>query len=350
MLYKIPKGNKVLWEKVNKVAADLIEADRKEMREVMELQEQLTEVKNEAFGGKNIPGTNISIKAKKLGATSSKPSIGGVFEGGIKLTDKGTSTSIFMKDGTEVTNDVATYLWMMAEVNGAKKEGGEITSTRLEKSGIKVDKLQDYMELPENKNLRDYADGLFKFYDDILERFEDTYKTATNRDIRVYDIDPGTGKKRRYAPVHAESLLKTLDDLLQGRDQQDPNSRKNLLSDRLKARTDNYKEAGVDDAGNTVYERNVQGRIKLTGATSVAVDYIKTMSHTKNFLPVNEEVNTLINPQTRGEIMERIGVKSTKELETTIDRMILGDNIYIDAVNTIVNSFNRFAISTTYRF
>ena len=321
LLQSIPKGDKVLWEKQKALMAKVIEAERDMMLGARELGKKVDKARKDA-----------GLSSAKLGATKSKG-----------LT--GVSTKGIDKEGMEISNDTAVYMWMMTKVNGSETNG-KWKSKRVENSNIDVSKLQAYMELPENQNLRDYADNLFEFYAETTPEFKPIIEEYMGRSLDAYDVDPVTGEKRPYAPVLGKGPLELLDESgnMAGLDETNATDRRsNTLSDRMKARNDKWQIEYDPETGKAMASERNLGPIKRIGATSVAYDYISSMERAVHMTPVNEAVQDLMNPTTRGSLEKILGKGRYKNLENTLNRVVLGEQPIKSDVERGISVVNRIA-------
>ena len=321
LLQSIPKGDKVLWEKQKALMAKVIEAERDMMLGARKLGKKVDKARKDA-----------GLSSTKLGATKSKGMTG-------------VSTKGIDKEGIEISNDTAVYMWMMTKVNGSETNG-KWKSKRVENSNIDVSKLQEYMELPENQNLRDYADNLFEFYAETTPEFKPIIEEYMGRSLEAYDVDPVTGEKRPYAPVLGKKPLELLDKSgnMAGLDETNANDRRsNTLSDRMKARNDKWQIEYDPETGKAMASERNLGPIKRIGATSVAYDYISSMERAVHMTSVNEAVQDLMNPTTRGSLEKILGKGRYKNLENTLNRVVLGEQPIKSDVERGISVVNRIA-------
>lgn len=321
LLQSIPKGDKVLWEKQKALMAKVVEAERDMMLGARELGKKVDKARKDA-----------GLSSTKLGSTKSKGMTG-------------VSTKGIDKEGIEISNDTAVYMWMMTKVNGSETNG-KWKSKRVEDSNINVSKLQAYMELPENQNLRDYADNLFKFYEETTEKYKPMIEEYMGRSIEAYDVDPITGEKRPYAPVLGKKPLDILDDSgnMAGLDATNATDRRsNTLSDRMKARNDKWQIEYDPETGKAASSERNLGPIKRIGATNVAYDYISSMERAEHMTPVNEAAKDLMNPTTKGSLQKILGRGRYTNLERTIDRVVLGEQPIKSDTERGISVVNRIA-------
>ena len=330
LLGSIVKGDKQLAESTSKLADDITTATRKEEAKLIQFNKKLKKAKERAKVTFKLLGTSSR-------STSKEVVVGKIGKG------SGTSTDIFMKDGVAVTNDVAVYFWQMLEVNGP---------TRLERSGVDVEKLKEYMNLPENKNLKKYADELFDMYKELKVDYEKMFEEVTGRAMDIYDIDPGTGKQRRYAPTLVDNLIKEAQELTKLLDEVAPGSG-SIFADALKARNQTWTEIRnkegelvLDKNGNIQYERNITGEISHSGATSTILDYVKTMEHTKQFIEIEKQLRNIVNSDTKGLIQQRIGKKKYAKLMQIMDNILLQNSEFKTAEKIYLNYINRAGVLT----
>jgi hypothetical protein len=321
LLQSIPKGDKVLWEKQKALMAKVVEAERNMMLGARELGKKVNKARKDA-----------GLSSTKLGSTKSKGMTG-------------VSTKGIDKEGIEISNDTAVYMWMMTKVNGSETNG-KWKSKRVENSNINVSKLQAYMELPENQNLRDYADNLFKFYEETTKKYKPMIEEYMGRSLEAYDVDPITGEKRPYAPVLGKERLDILDDSgnMAGLDATNATDRRsNTLSDRMKARNDKWQIEYDPETGKAASSERNLGPIKRIGATNVAYDYISSMERAEHMTPVNEAAKDLMNSTTKGSLQKILGRGRYTNLERTIDRVVLGEQPIKSDAERGISVVNRIA-------
>lgn len=186
----------------------------------------------------------------------------------------------------------------------------------LERTGVDVEVVNEYMNRPENADLKSYAEYLVNdFYPSLRDDYEPTYIHVTNTPFP---------DNITYYPTYSERTNERVVDT-EGIMDKDFNV--------------NYMKPL---AGNL--EQRVKHNNKLNlvvGAHEVAMDYVNRMERAKQFIPVGERVNAMFSKNNAPEIINRTGVKDYVDLMDQLSTVITGtsprkqglkDNIFINGI------------------
>ena len=163
-----------------------------------------------------------------------------------------------------------------------------------------VDAVNEYMEAPENKKLKEYADYLLNdLYPSLKEEYEATFEYLTNTKFPEGLYYP------LYSTVINEDGMK-VENILDG---------------------DNQMNATSPMANNMIQ------RVKHTNpldykrdAHSTAIDYIKSMERAKQMTEVGEMVNDVFNKSSMPDIAELMGKQDLMDLMDHLTISITGNN------------------------
>lgn len=178
---------------------------------------------------------------------------------------------------------------------------------RLTKSKVNVEAVQEYMALDENKDLKEYSDFIMESYKLAGLNYESTFEPVTGTKFpkdKEYPYYPSYSESYQIDAVNENSLLNG-DGTFRSMD---------AMSDNMKQRTD------------------FSGTLNLSiDAHTKFLDYIKTMEHAKQFLPVAKSVNELFSRANTPYLIDKMGTRAYNELRTHLS-VILS--------NQPVSSFN----------
>jgi len=214
---------------------------------------------------------------------------------------------------TPLTNDAIVDLYMTYKAEGAK---------RLEQTGVDIEALKKYMST--QPKLRQFADDLLNFYDKKSERFREIYEKIMRKDWDLIRLDP-EGNKKPYMPIYGTGAPGYNDFTAteQGLTEEglQPSSLDNKSNNPMvshffdKNSQFQYNEkTGEYEAGG--------GSIRPEGATTKATDWIESMTHTENMYEVYEDVQKLINSDTKMDLVKELGRAKYNELVKRIHRSL----------------------------
>lgn len=184
---------------------------------------------------------------------------------------------------------------------------------RLEKSGVDVKKVRDYIE--SNPDLKQYADLLMEKYNDFKSDYEPVYELYSDM-----PLPEGT-----YYPEYASNYEEDFIDLDKVMD-------KDGNFDALSAVSNNMKQ-------RTTF--NGQYNLRMD-AHRTMLDYIKNMEHARQFMPIAKSTNQLFNKQNAPYLVEALGAKNYNELREDM-AVILSDQTPKSIVSEYSNAMNRVA-------
>ena len=186
----------------------------------------------------------------------------------------------------------------------------------LERTGVDVAMVNDYMNRPENADLKAYAEYLVNdFYPSLRDDYEPTYVHLTNTPFP---------DNITYYPTYSERTNEMVVDT----------------------------EGIMDKDFNVNYMKplagNLEQRVKhnnklnlIVGAHEVAMDYVNRMERAKQFVPVGERVNAMFSKNNAPEVISRIGAKDYVDLMDQLSTVITGtsprkqglkDNMFVNGV------------------
>jgi hypothetical protein len=178
---------------------------------------------------------------------------------------------------------------------------------RLTKSKVNVEAVQEYMALDENKDLKEYSDFIMESYKLAGLNYESTFESVTGTKFpkdKEYPYYPSYSESYQIDAVNENSLLNG-DGTFRSMD---------AMSKNMEQRTD------------------FSGTLNLSiDAHTKFLDYIKTMEHAKQFLPVAKSVNELFSRANTPYLIDKMGTRAYNELRTHLS-VILS--------NQPVSSFN----------
>jgi len=171
---------------------------------------------------------------------------------------------------------------------------------RLAKSNINVKAVQNYMALPQNAKLKKYSDFVMQTYKDFGERYTPTYESVTNTKFpeSAYPYYPSYSESYSRDEINEDSML----------DGNGTFKTMTAMSDNLKQRTD--------------FSGPLNAQLD---AHSKMMDYVKTMEHAKEFLPIARSINELFSRENAPYLIKKMGVKNYNELRTHLS-VILSNN------------------------
>ena len=178
---------------------------------------------------------------------------------------------------------------------------------RLTKSKVNVEAVQEYMALDENKDLKEYSDFIMESYKLAGLNYESTFESVTGTKFpkdKEYPYYPSYSESYQIDAVNENSLLNG-DGTFRSMD---------AMSDNMKQRTDFSGPLNVSIDAHTKF-----------------LDYIKTMEHAKQFLPIAKSVNELFSRANTPYLIDKMGIRNYNELRTHLS-VILS--------NQPVSSFN----------
>ena len=184
---------------------------------------------------------------------------------------------------------------------------------RLEKSGVDVKKVRDYIE--SNPDLKQYADLLMEKYNDFKSDYEPVYELYSDM-----PLPEGT-----YYPEYASNYEEDFIDLDKVMD-------KDGNFDALSAVSNNMKQ-------RTTF--NGQYNLRMD-AHRTMLDYIKNMEHARQFMPIAKSTNQLFNKQNAPYLIEALGAKNYNELREDM-AVILSDQTPKSIVSEYSNAMSRVA-------
>ena len=276
---KFPKLTRI----ADKIEADIINARYDQIADLRELGKELKKVRKDA----GVSSTKLMLRPKKaiyLDSETKKP--------------------------IRVTNDAIVDMYMTYKAEGA---------ARVKASGVDVKALEEYMA--SQPALREYAEGLFDFYEKNSERFRDVYEKVMNKDWDEIRLDPD-GNKVRYLPTESAGTKgggRDFEDKLVGltgitsdgevRTSDNPTQSKNPIVSHFFDKHAQFKwnpETGQ-------YE-STAGAVVFSNATSKARSWAESMTFTDKHYDIYEDVQDLINPKTQADIKKALGKGGYREL------------------------------------
>jgi hypothetical protein len=245
-----------------------------------------------------------------------KDKVGDIFAKKLSTKRKFYAAFISKKDVTIKANRAANRLGSYAEVKPQKGFEAPPTNSMivnwynldqtdlgkkgLEKTDVNMKDINEYMNRPENSDLKEYADYLLNdFYPNLKSEYEPTY----------FDMTGDKFPEGVYYPAFAD-----------------------------KSETDHIDNQGIFDKDGNVsvmsaVAGNLKQRVKHTqpvnltvGAHEVAVNYINTMERSKHFIPVGKSVNNIFNKAAIPDMIDKMGVGAFESMMDHLTIAVTGTN------------------------
>jgi hypothetical protein len=185
-------------------------------------------------------------------------------------------------------------------VNWYNLDQTDLGKKGLEKTDVNMKDINEYMNRPENSDLKEYADYLLNdFYPNLKSEYEPTY----------FDMTGDKFPEGVYYPAFAD-----------------------------KSETDHIDNQGIFDKDGNVsvmsaVAGNLKQRVKHTqpvnltvGAHEVAVNYINTMERSKHFIPVGKSVNNIFNKAAIPDMIDKMGVGAFESMMDHLTIAVTGTN------------------------
>jgi hypothetical protein len=188
---------------------------------------------------------------------------------------------------------------------------------RLEKAGIDVDAVREYMNDPKNTDLLAYSDYIMELYKSLGKEYEPTYELATNK--------PYPESQYPYYPSYSESFDK---DLINPETLIDQEGKFNLMN----ASSNNMKDR-VDFTGPLNISMDAHSKV---------LDYIKGMEHAKHFLPIAKSTNELFSKINSPYLMDKMGYSKYQDLKDHLTVILSDSQVqgYKGVMSKVLNSTN----------
>lgn len=192
------------------------------------------------------------------------------------------------------TNDMMVNWYSLAQT--------KLGLAGLNRSGIDVEAVNEYMNRPENKDLKNYSDYLLnEFYPSLKGEYEPTYEHITNTKFPDDLV---------YYPTYSEKT-----DLSEAIDTE------GIMDNDFNV---NYMKPVAGNLEQRVKHNNM---LNLTnGAHEVAIDYINKMERAKHFIPVGETVNEIFSKNNIPGIIGKIGVHKFESMMDHLSAVITGNS------------------------
>lgn len=173
---------------------------------------------------------------------------------------------------------------------------------RLTKSNVNVKAVQNYMALPQNADLKKYSDLIMQTYKDLGIRYAPTYESVTNTKFpeSIYPYYPSYSESYSADAINEESMLEN-DGTFKSMD---------ALSKNMKQRTDFSGPLNVQ-----------------LDAHSKIMDYVKTMEHAKEFIPIARSVNELFSRENSPYLVKTMGERNYNDLRTHLSVILSGNPV-----------------------
>ena len=250
-------------------------------------------------------------------------------------------------NNTKMTNGNAVDLYIVDKVNlrkaeqlraeAAKTTNAKQKKAKLEKakdlenvvenSGVDIKKVREHIE--KNKDLKDFADNTLEFFNEAGFEFEQLAEDVTGKPFLNPNYYP-MYKKGGVETQRAE--VKTEDAILRGQGEGEF-AQRSAMTDRLKP---------ADPLNTQSIDINTDVRAKLQ-------EYVESMIHAEQYVPISKKVNQIVNPHTKGKILEKLGEADYYNLMDNLDAVI--DRNYSGKVTQsegktmeTVNKLNRIGI------
>jgi hypothetical protein len=182
----------------------------------------------------------------------------------------------------------------------AKLEKAKDLENVVENSGVDVKKIRDYIE--KNKDLKDFADKTLEFFNEAGFEFEQLAEDVTGKPFLNPNYYP-MYKKGGIETQKAE--VKTEDAILRGQGEGEF-AQRSAMTDRLKP-ADPLNTQSVD------IQTDVRAKLQ---------EYVESMIHAEQYVPISKKVNQIVNPQTKGKILEKLGEADYYNLMDNLDAVI----------------------------
>lgn len=204
-------------------------------------------------------------------------------------------------------------------------QGPETYGPRLQKSGVNVEKLVEYMNDPKNIDLKKYSEYLVdEFFPSIKSDYESTYILVNNQPLPEGRYFPTSADPVGSETVNVESMFDDGGQALM-----------NAITSHLKERTSTTSELKA-----------------AKGADQIIMDYVQNMEHSRFFVPIAVEANKIFNEINRPLIYSKVGKKNYQTMMSYIKELITNENQIKDdtATKKFVNFFASWAALTTLSF
>jgi hypothetical protein len=161
-----------------------------------------------------------------------------------------------------------------------------------------MDAVNEYMNKPENKDLKDYADYLINdFYVKLRDEYESTYFHLTQTKF----------PKGVYYPLFSTYADPEITDPVNIMDGKGNINYRSAVAGNLKQRVNHNNELDYNKDSH-----------------SVAMNYIATMERSKHMIPLGELINSTFNKNSMPEIINAIGIENTRDLTDHLSTVITG--------------------------
>lgn len=231
-------------------------------------------------------------KVAEIFSKGSKFNIGKKFHA---LNRLGATSGIFPTKEFKrpVNNSVIANIYGLSKTKTGLKG---LKDSKMTDSDLK--NVEDYMNMPENKDLKEYADYLLnEFYPSLRPEYEPTYTHITGAPF----------PKGKYYPAEASRDVKETIDVENIIDKEGTADYMSAVSGHLKEKVD-----------------HTHGVNLTIGAHDVATNYIKSMERAKHFIPVGEKVNNIFSPANRAEMVSKVGNKDVVDLTDHLSVVVTG--------------------------
>ena len=169
---------------------------------------------------------------------------------------------------------------------------------RLTNSGVDMDKVDAFMNAPENSDLKRYADEMIKLLNtDWRNDYEPTFIDLTNRPFSDDVYFPS-------ASPNPESSFMNVEDVINKGSMNAMNATTGSLKERVGGQQVNTSQS-FDE---------------------ILIDYVDGMEHAKEYIPLAKQFNLIMSKENTPEIMKALGEKGFRQLVQAMGIEFTGDD------------------------
>lgn len=174
---------------------------------------------------------------------------------------------------------------------------------RLKKSGVNVEAVKAYMADGKNSDLKAYSDYIMESYKLAGTNYEGTYESVMNSKFPK-------DKEYPYYPSYSESFDR---DVVSESSFINPDGSfrsMDAMSDNMKQRNDFTGPLNIEMDSHSKY-----------------LDYIKTMEHAKQFLPIAKSVNELFSKANTPYLIKEMGIDNYDQLRIHLSTILTNEPV-----------------------